>query len=61
MGRPTNSQIDRLNVLETQLKGYEHQIKEIVDKDLSKLNTGLGKAKIQPIKITSKKEFEEEK
>jgi len=61
LGRPTNSQIDRLNVLESQLKNYENQIKEILENDLVKLNSNLEKAELNPIKITSKEEFENEK
>jgi len=61
LGRPTNSQIDRLGTLEKQLKDYEKEIEEIIVRDLAKLNASLEKEKIQAIKITSKIEFEEEK
>ena len=61
LGRPTNSQIDRLNVLESQFKDYESQLNEILANDLIKLNKSLEKAKIETITITSKSDFEEEK
>ncbi len=56
-GRPTNSQIDGLNLFEKELKNIEEELKILTEKDLVQINKFLTKANLKEIKLISKEEF----
>ncbi len=57
LGKPTNSQINRLNELETELFSISEELGRLINSDLNKINCLLEKNKLQPIKIMSKESF----
>lgn len=56
-GRPTQSQSDRLDLLEKELKGFEAQLQSIYENDLKKVNTLLTKAGKDNIALFSYEEY----
>lgn len=56
-GRPTNSQLLRMSVLEEEVKKAEAKFKEIKEKEISQINSKLATAKLKPIKIMEEDEF----
>jgi hypothetical protein len=60
MGRPTQSQIDRLEVLQKEMDEWKHKAEDILNSDLPKINSRLKKADIPEIKVLTREEFEKE-
>ena len=61
LGRPTNSQIDRLNVLEKEMKGYREQYQEIFDTKVARINMVLEKKGLKVIRPVTREAFDKEK
>jgi hypothetical protein len=59
-GRPTQSQIDRLTDLQREAVGMVASVDAVFAKYLVSLNQQLEKARMQPIKITTREEFDAE-
>lgn len=58
-GRPTESQLSRVGVLEKEIEKANAAYKQIIEKDLEKVNKKLEKKKLEPIKIMTKEEWDE--
>lgn len=58
-GKPTNSQIEGLLQLATQMKGFEEQLAEVVTSTLPEINRKLEKKDIIPIELSSRETFME--
>lgn len=56
-GRPTASQLERLDYLEGEIKKFDDRVNIIIDTDLVKLNKALKKADLEVIAFESKEEF----
>jgi hypothetical protein len=61
LGRPTNSQIERLKVLEKEMEGYRNQYEEIFNTRVGKINLYLEKKGFKPIRPVTREEFDQEK
>ncbi len=57
-GRPTDSQLERKDILEKQLEHAEHQFQDLVKGSLASLSTALERAKLEPLTILSKEAWE---
>ncbi len=58
-GRPTDSQINGLNLLEKQVIAWDKKVNTLLDKNLPKLNKGLEKKGLTPLKAISPEEFKD--
>ena len=56
-GKPTDSQISRLNDIEKEISEIENKLKIIKENDLKKINMILSESGKEEIKLTSKEEF----
>ncbi|MEA1897029.1 MAG: glycosyl hydrolase [Bacteroidota bacterium] len=56
-GRPTNSQIDGLNLLEKKVLNWEEKIDSLLEDKLPKINKSLEKKGLEPIQVISLEEF----
>jgi hypothetical protein len=56
-GRPSDSQMDRTEVLEEEMRNIEIQFNSIQNEDLAQINQMLGKENLDPISYKSKEEF----
>ncbi len=61
LGRPTNSQIQRLDVLEKEMKGYNQQYRQIFDTKVAAINAVLEKKGLKLIRPISRENFDKEK
>lgn len=59
-GRPTNSQIERLDNLATKVDDYEDKVNGVIEEDLGEINQKLESKALPPIKIITFEEFIEE-
>jgi photosystem II stability/assembly factor-like uncharacterized protein len=59
-GRPTASQITRLENLSGEVGLYDERIKRIIETDLARINTSLLKNRLTAIQIITREEFEKE-
>ncbi len=57
-GRPTQTQLDRLNKVEKELASANASFQAIISKDLKSLNDKLGRKKLDPIEILTKEKFD---
>lgn len=57
-GRPTDSQLSRMAVLEKQIQKAEADFQAIIKKDLSSINSQLKGKKLEPVKIPTKEEWD---
>ncbi len=57
-GKPTQSQIDRLNVLTVDLDKKRGTVNELLNKTIPDINIQLAELKVSPIKIITKEEFD---
>jgi photosystem II stability/assembly factor-like uncharacterized protein len=57
-GKPTKSQVDRLEVLVGDLKGKRKNIDNVLNKTIPEINNQLAVLKLEPIKIITKEEFD---
>ena len=60
LGKPTDSQIERLDDLELEVNNFAGQVAEIIDTDLVDINKKLSKARIDEITVISRGKFMEE-
>ena len=60
-GKPTDSQINRLNDLEKEISEAENEIKTLKEKYVRPLNAYLLKINKKPISVTTKEQFDKEK
>lgn len=60
MGHPTQSQIDRLDVLQQEMNRWEQKTEELFGTNLKAVNKRLVKAGMQEIKLISREEFDKE-
>ena len=60
LGRPTQSQVDNLDKLEEEMKDNAALIEKLMSADLPGINEALLKAGLEPMKITTREEFEKE-
>jgi hypothetical protein len=60
-GRPTNSQIERLDVLGKSMDDLEARLQQVIGSDLEAVNQSLEKEGLEPIIVVSRAEFEKEK
>ncbi len=60
-GKPSQTQMTRLNNLEDEIKTLEEEFSVIKTKDLAKLNKKLEKSGLIPIELTSREKFNEKK
>ena len=60
-GRPTDSQVERLDVLEKDVKGFDRQVQEVISTELPAINSTLEKEGLTPISVISYTEFSKEK
>ena len=60
-GRPTDSQVERLDVLEKDVKGYNLQLQEVISTELPAINSMLEKEGLTPISVITYTEFSKEK
>jgi hypothetical protein len=56
-GRPSNSQLESLNVLETEMTSAQQKFEEIKAKKITAINTQLQKAKLAEVKVKTWEEF----
>jgi hypothetical protein len=61
LGRPTTSQIQRLDVLEKEMEGYRDRYEEIYNTLVGRVNTYLDKKGLKPILPVGRDEFDKEK
>ena len=57
-GRPTESQIARIPVLEREIDGKNAEFDAIIGKELSGINAKLASKKLDPIKVLTKEEYD---
>jgi len=57
-GRPTDSQIDRLNLLEGVYKTYRNEIDSILNKKIPDINSGLKNEGLEEIKVITREEYD---
>ncbi len=57
-GRPTQTQLDRLNKVEKELASANASFQAIISKDLKSLNDKLRREKLDPIEILTKEKFD---
>jgi len=57
-GRPTQSLVDRVPVLEKEIDAKNAEFEAIIGKDLSGVNTRLTGKKLDPIKVMTKDEYD---
>jgi hypothetical protein len=57
-GKPTDSQLDRINSLDFELKNAKENSEEIYRKDLSKVNTLLVKVKMKKFELMTREQFD---
>jgi N-dimethylarginine dimethylaminohydrolase len=60
-GRPTDSQIERLEALKTDVNRYDDQVGTVIASDLPAINAQLEKEGLKPITVVSREEFLKEK
>jgi hypothetical protein len=60
-GRPTNSQIERLDLLEKSIRELDQRLKDIISSDLVTVNESLSKEGIGNISVITREEFEKKK
>lgn len=63
LGRPTNSQIEALDMYGKDMRKYQHEVQDIIENKLPVINETIKKAGKEIIFVTSKEDFfkEEEK
>ena len=61
LGRPTNSQIEALNLYETDMIKYQNKVQDVIENELPVINDMIKKDGKEIISITSREEFFEEK
>lgn len=61
LGRPTNSQMQRLDVLAKEMNGYQIRYENIYEKEITNINALLKKRKLPVIQPVSREEFDKEK
>lgn len=59
-GKPTQSQMDRMDYLEGEVLKFDEKVNKVIDKDLIKVNKNLVSVNLQEIKLKSKEEFMKE-
>lgn len=59
-GRPTNSQLTHMEVLEKEIEESNAAFRSHIKKDLQKINSKLKGKKLKPITVLSKKEFQKQ-
>ena len=57
---PTQTQLDRLKLLQKELADADASFQAIVDKELKSLNDKRRKKKLDPIRILTKEEFDKQ-
>jgi len=60
LGRPTNSQIESLDMYDTDMKKYQKKVQDVIDNELPVINEMINKDGKEIISITSREEFFEE-
>jgi photosystem II stability/assembly factor-like uncharacterized protein len=60
-GRPTDSQIERLEALKTDVNRYGEQVGTVISSDLPAINAQLEKEGLKPITVVSREEYLKEK
>jgi hypothetical protein len=60
-GRPTESQITRLESLSEEVQNFDQRLGQIIGQDLVRLNNLLAKKQVGEIKLITLEEFQEEK
>jgi hypothetical protein len=60
-GKPTQSQIDRLNLFDRQVKDYSQEFNILVDKKLTAINKHLKASGQQPIQLLKREKFDKKK
>jgi hypothetical protein len=55
--RPTQSQLERKDVLQKQLEEAKAKLDSLTTKDLKPLNAGLDKAKVEPLQVLSQEDW----
>ena len=58
-GRPTDSQVARTDALGHELEDVIHDFDQLTSKELSGINTGLQKKKLEPIKLFTQQEWDQ--
>ncbi len=61
LGRPTQSQIQRLDVLDREMQGYQERYDKINENQIKKINTILKKKGLKPVQTISREDFDKEK
>ncbi len=61
LGRPTNSQIQRLNVLEKEMGNYQGRYEEIFNTRVGRINLWLDRKGLKPIRPVTRETFNKEK
>jgi len=56
-GRPSNSQIERAQVLENDMNEIKNTFNEMLEGDVSKINKSLSKKELKTIEVDSKEDF----
>jgi hypothetical protein len=57
-GRPTESQLGRIPLLEKEIDSANAQFESIIGKELSGINAKLSGKKLEPIKVMTKDEYD---
>lgn len=57
LGRPTNSQIEALDMYGEDMKKYQHEVQDVIENELLVINEMIKEAGKEMISITSKEEF----
>ena len=60
-GKPTNSQIEALDLYETDMNKYQNKVQDVIENELPAINDMIIKDGKDKIKITTREEFFEEK
>ena len=61
LGKPTNSQIEALDLYETDMNKYQNTVQDVIENELPVINEMIKKDRKELISITSREEFFEEK
>ena len=61
LGRPTTSQIQRLDVLEKEMEGYRDRYEELYNTNVGRINLWLDKKGLKPIRSVTREAFDKEK
>ena len=57
LGKPTNTQMTRFENVKAEIPEKETEFKEIIDKDLVKLNKALEKEELEPLSVLTMEEY----